>query len=1058
MIRSIIEASMRFKFLVLIVALGVIYLGLTQLRDMPQDVLPEFNPPLIEIQTEALGLSAAEVEELITTPMEADLLAGVAWVKSIYSSSITGLSSIVLTFEPGTDLIRARQMVQERMTQAHALPNVSKPPTMLQPVSSTGRVMMIGMSSQELSLMDMSVLARWNIVPRLMGVSGVANVAIFGQRQRQLQVQVDPKDLQAKGVTLQQVINTSGNALWVSPLTFLNASTPGTGGWIDTPNQRLGVRHLLPISTPEDLAKVTIEGSESLRLGDVANVVENNQPLIGDALINNESGLLLVVEKLPGTSTLDVTRGVEAAIEALRPGMSGITFDENLYEPADYINESNLNLRNVLILSSILVFLVLVVLLFNWRMILVSLITTPLSLLAAVLVLYYRGATFNVMLLAGLAVALVAIIDDVVVGLEHIIRKLREHRKAENAKPVAQIILAASLEVRRPMLYATLILLAAAAPIAVVPGLAGWFLRPFAVSYALAIFASLLVAMIVTPTLSVLLYSLRTNTEGKGEQENLNSATPLSQWLQRIYTKRFVEKPLVPFILAAALVVGGFFVLPQLRQTILLPELKVRTLVVRWIGQPGTSQPAMSNLVSKVTKEITGIIGVETVAAHVGRAIASDTVANVNSSELWVTLDQEANYHEVAAAVQNVVSGYPGGLQGVNTYIQSKAEAAARTADNQLTVRIYGDDLELLSAKAAEISQAVSDIAGISTSFVENLIQQPQIQIEVDLARAEAYGVKPGDVRRAAATLLSGLEVGSLFEDQKVFDVVVWSKPEVRANISSVGDLLIDTPNGEQVKIKDVAEVRIVPTPVTIQREGVSRYLNIVATVEGRTIQAVAKDVNVAIKSLSFPVEFHAELLNDYAERLSHQRNLLGFVIAALILILLLLQSIFRSWGQAAIALIGMATAVAGGLVTSSLAGNMNAVSVWAGLLATLSLAARQIVMQFSHYQRLGQGKRLNVEQVLQGTRERMVPIIATTLAVVLAFLPLVFKGAVAGLEIVYPLAIFIIGGVISSALVSLYVIPALYLRYRFEPEPEFDFAPEDGWLPTFGRTSDATD
>jgi Cu/Ag efflux pump CusA len=437
MIRSVIEAGMKLKFLVLIVALGLLYLGVTQLRDMSQDVLPEFNPPMIEIQTEALGLSAAEVEELITTPMEADLLAGVAWVKTIYSSSITGLSSIVLTFEPGTDLIRARQMVQERMTQAHALPNVSKPPTMLQPVSSTSRVMMIGMTSEELSLIDMSVLARWNIVPRLMGVPGVANVSIFGQRQRQLQVQVDPKDLQAKGVTLQQVINTSGNALWVSPLTFLNASTPGTGGWIDTPNQRLGIRHLLPISTPEDLAQVTIEGTENLHLGDVADVVENHQPLIGDALIDNQSGLLLVVEKLPGENTLEVTRGVEEAIEALKPGMSGITFDESLYEPADYIDEANDNLRSIVILSSILVLVVLLAFLFNWRSGVVSLITMPLSLLAALLVLYYRGATFNVMVLAGLVIALVVVIDDVVIGVEQITRRLRENRLSGTGKSVA---------------------------------------------------------------------------------------------------------------------------------------------------------------------------------------------------------------------------------------------------------------------------------------------------------------------------------------------------------------------------------------------------------------------------------------------------------------------------------------------------------------------------------------------------------------------------------------------------------------------------------------------
>jgi Cu/Ag efflux pump CusA len=1069
MIRSIIEAGMKLKFLVLIVVLGLLYLGVTQLRGMSQDVLPEFDPPMIEIQTEALGLSAVEVEELITTPMEADLLAGVAWIKTLYSNSLPGLSSIVLTFEPGTELIRARQMVQERLIQAHALPNVSKPPTMLQPVSSTSRVMMVGMTSEELSLIDMSLLARWTIVPRLMGVPGVANVAIFGQRQQQLQVQVDPKDLNANGVTLEQIISTSGNALWVSPLSYLTASTPGTGGWIDTPNQRLGVRHLSPISTAEDLAQVTVEGAENLRLGDVATVVQNHQPLIGDALINNQPGLLLVVEKLPGTNTLEVTRGVEEALTALSPGMKSVTFDESLYEPADYIDESNDNLRSVIIVSSILVFLVLLVFLFNWRSAVVSLLATPLALLAALLVLYYRGATFNVMVLAGLVVALVAVIDDVVIGVELITRRLHENRQANAGKSVAQVILGASLEIRRPMFLATLILLAAAIPAVVLAGLAGAFLKPLVLSYALAIFASLLVAMIVTPALSLLLFSLGANgakTNGaktNGAKTNganveaASPASPLAKWLQGSYAKGFLGNPLPAFIVAAALIVGGLFVVPQLRQRTLLPELNIRTLVVNLTGQPGASQSAMTQVASKISGELETIPGVTKVAAHVGRAITSDIVANVNTGELWVTLDPAANYHEVVDSVQEVVRGYPGLLENVTTYVRREAEAAQSTPANQVTVRVYGNDLDLLTAKAEEISAAVAKVGGIGSAYVKNFVQQPQLQIEVDLARAEAYGLKPGDVRRAAATLVSGVEVGSLFEDQKVFDVIVWSKPEIRSSIADVGELLIDTPNGDQVKIKDVADLRVVPTPVTVQREGVSRYIDVIASVNGSNIQAVANKIRAVIKGIEFPTEFHAELLSDYAESLANGRNLLWFTIGTVVIIFLLLQSALRSWGLAAVAFIGIATSVAGGFVVAGLTGNTNVIGLWSGLLATLGIAARHIIMQISQYQRLEQGKSFSADVVLQGTRERLLPLVITTLAVVVALLPLIFRGSVAGLELVRPLAVFILGGVISSAFASLFVIPALYLRYRVEPEPEFDFAPTDGWLP-LGRTSDATD
>src|SRR5919109_719214 len=308
MLRWIVGSSLKLRFLIVPVAAGMVLLGVTQLRHAPVDVLPEFTPPLVDIQTEALGLSAQEVEQLVTVPLEQDLLNGVAFLDQIRSQSLPGLSRIELIFQPGTDVLAARQLVQERLIQAPGgIPNVSKAPIMLQPLSSTSRVMMVGLSSRDVSLIDMSVLARWKIRPRLMAVPGVANVAIWGQRERQLQVQVDPQRLRRLGVTLDQVMASTGNALWVSPLSFVEASTPGTAGFIDTPNQRLGIQHILPITTAKDLSQV--------RIGDVGRVVEDHQPLIGDAVVNDGPNLMLVVEKFPGANTLEVTRGIEAALD-----------------------------------------------------------------------------------------------------------------------------------------------------------------------------------------------------------------------------------------------------------------------------------------------------------------------------------------------------------------------------------------------------------------------------------------------------------------------------------------------------------------------------------------------------------------------------------------------------------------------------------------------------------------------------------------------------------------------------------------------------------------------
>src|SRR6476620_6681208 len=330
MMRWIVGASMQLRVLVVVIAALIMVFGVSQLRQMPVDVLPEFSQPYVEIQTESLGLSAEEVEQLITVPMEQDLLNGLPWLQAIRSESVPGLSSVVLMFQPGTDLMRARQMVSERMTQAVAMPHVSKPPIMLQPLSSSNRVMIIGLSSKSVSHINMSVLARWTVQPRLMGVPGVANVSIWRQRDPQLQVQVDAKRLEEKKVAVLQVLESTGNSLWVSSLSFLEASTPGTGGFIDTANQRLGIRHILPIVSPKELAEVPIEDTKQVRLSDVANVVENHQPLIGDALTSEGPGLLMVIEKFPGANTLEVTRGVEEAMKDLAPGLGGITVDTHV--------------------------------------------------------------------------------------------------------------------------------------------------------------------------------------------------------------------------------------------------------------------------------------------------------------------------------------------------------------------------------------------------------------------------------------------------------------------------------------------------------------------------------------------------------------------------------------------------------------------------------------------------------------------------------------------------------------------------------------------------------
>src|SRR6478752_6055435 len=490
----ILGSGLRFGRLVIALAIGLTVIGIAQLHSAPVDVYPEFMPPSVEIQTEALGLSAAEVEQLITLGLEQDLLNGVPWLDRIHSSSMPGLSVIDLTFQPGTDLYAARQQVQERLTQAHALPNVGSPPIMVQPTAAAGRIAMIRLSSSSVSPIDMSVLARWKIKPRLMGVPGVANVAIYGQRDRQLQVQVDPKKLRAEHVTLTQLIETAGNALWVSP---------GTGGFFESANQRLSVQHISPISTPRQLAAVPVQDSGKLRLGDVANVIEDHQPLIGDAVPNGPPSLFLVVEKFPGADTLKVTRDVEAAMADMAPGLKGIAVDTQGYRPASFVEAALRNVGWAALIGFMLLIALLLALFGSWRAALIGAIVLPVSLTMAAYVLYLQGTTFTTITLLGLAAAVAIVVDDVITDIN-----TASSIRAEGEAPVR----AAFSAVRGPLVFATLAMLLGTVPFLFLGSVVTAFSSPLVLAFALAVLSSMVVSFLLTPTLGVLLL------RGRGER------------------------------------------------------------------------------------------------------------------------------------------------------------------------------------------------------------------------------------------------------------------------------------------------------------------------------------------------------------------------------------------------------------------------------------------------------------------------------------------------------------------------------------------------------------
>lgn len=1044
MMRWMLRASVRSKGLVVALGIGVLFLGAAQLGDMSQDVLPEFGPPTVEVQTEALGLSAEEVENLVTTPLEQDLLNGVAFLDVIRSESLPGLSRIELIFEDGTPIARARQVVNERLTQAQGLPAVAQKPQMLQPASSTSRVMMVRLSSKDASLIDMSLLAKWTIRPRLMGIPGVSNVAVWGQREQQLQVQVDPARLQAAGVTLDQIIRTTGNSLWVSPLTYLEASTPGAGGFYDTPSQRIGVEHIQPIKTPADLAKVIIDEGEATaaapepaprtsrdaptapapkRLGDVTNVTVDHQPLIGDAVFTDGPGLLIVVEKLPEANAVEVTEALEEAINGLRPGMAGIDVDTSFFKPARYVEDSHANLRTALLIGLVLLAVALGLLVFDLRAALVATAGIIVSLAAALLVIEARGATLNAVVLGGLVLALFITIDDAVITANGICRR-------GPARSLADAV----LRVRGPLAYGTAILLLVLVPLYVLGDEAGAFLPPFATTYALAVLASLVAALTFTPALASLVLRGRTET----------ATSPVFARLRRRGDRDLLARgPRTGLVVAALLLLVALVLLPFLeRGDSIVPEFKDRDLLIQWSGAPGTSLPEMRRIAARAGNELRELPGVDNVGGHVGRAVLGDQVVGVNSSELWVRIESASDYEKTVSAVEDVVKGYPGIERSVLTYPRARIQDELQRPDGvkgrDLTVRVFGStSLETLRATAERVRKSVSAVEGAQDAVVEVAAQEPVLRVKVDLDRAQALGIKPGDVRRAAATMLSGIRAGLLFEQQKVFDVMVWGTPETRGTVESVRQLRIDKPGGGQVTLSEVADVEVTPSPNSIRHDSSSRVIDVGVNVGGRDIDAVAADIRETVRAIDFPIEYHAELLGNFEEHQAVRLRLIVTILGAAIGIFLLLQAATGSWKLATVTFAALPGALAGAFLVALLDRDPVTIGTLLGFLAVAGLAARHLVLFVRQCHALEDldGQPFGPELVRQASDDRFVPSVTSAVAIGAVCLPLLLLGGRAGLEIISPMAGVVLGGVVSTTLFNLLAMPALYLRFGLRTE-----------------------
>jgi Cu/Ag efflux pump CusA len=934
----------------------------------------------------------------------------------------------------------------------------------VQPVSSTSDVMLIGLTSRQWSMIDMSVAARWVIVPKLLSLAGVSNVSTFGQADRQLQVLVDPSVLASKHVTLDQIIETVGDAQLTSPLSYLQGNTPGTAGFIEDMLQRMTIQPVLPFGTPKNMAELPVAGIPGARLGGVATTVQGNPPLVGAGEENGAPALVLVVQKAPGASVLTVSQEIDAAIASLKPGLPQIAFDTSLFRDDTYLNSSLGNLRTALIIAGILMSVGLLALLLSLRLAFTALAGTALSFVAAIVLVSLLGYTFNSLVTLGLLLALGFVVTEAAGSTQAIVSRLRADAADEasasqdRATLVARGVLTACGELRGALAGAGVAALVCIVPLLIATGLTATFLRPMALACALGIVVSMVIAVTVTPALAVLVMAVGPRRAATAAGARAAGLAGMADRAGAAYDRGVTRVAAVPKLayaclgLTAAAGIAALAALPFVHAT--QPQFADRSLVMRLSGTPGMSLTEMSRMTSLVTGELRVLPSVQSVGATLGRATNSDQVENVNTGELWITLKPDASYGQASSQISAIADGTPGLTGTVSTYEADSMTGVLASGSNTVVTRVYGVNGGELATLAGRLSGTVARIPGVAGTTVTTPVTQPTIDINVNLEAAARYGISPGDVRREAGTLLSGLTVGNYFQNQEVFDVVVWGVPATRRSLTSIENLVIDTANGGHVRLGQVAAVSVQPQPSDIPQEAMSQYADVTATVSGNSASSVRDAISARLAGMSLPTAYHAELVSptQYGNALAgsaagnqlspngasaggtSQVAFIGYVIAALVAILLIGQAITGSWRLGFTSFLVLPACLSGAVLVTFATGQQETLAAAAGLLAVFALAVRLVI---------GVAARLRARADLDaGTGfESLAQIAVPALVTAVALVPFIVMGDVPGMELLHTAAAVILGGLVTTTLVCLFVLPAAGRLFRPAPAVESDEA-----------------
>ena len=1026
---AIIAFSVRYRGVV--IALGCVLLAweVVSLPGVKYDVFPDFAPPQISIQTEAPGLTPEQVEMLVTTPIETQVN-GVPGVQRLTSSSIQGLSEVNIFFDPATDIYRDRQVVAEQIAvAAQQLPQGVGAPAMTPLTSATGTVLVVGLTSPTRSLMELETVAQWTLRPRLLAVAGVAGVSVFGRDTRSLQIQVRPQQLARYGLGMNDVLAAARKATAVRG-----------AGFIDTATQRIVLQSEGQSVTAPQLADTVLiaHGAARVTLGDVASVIAAPEPAIGGGLIDGKPGVLLYVIEQYHANTVDVTRGAEAALADMSAGLAaqGIGLHPHLFRAASFIDTSMSNIRSSLYMGGALVIIVLIFFLFDWRSAAISLAAIPLSLLSAIMVLERLGGSLNTMTLGGLAIAVGVVVDDAVIDVENIIRRLRENQRRPDPLPVGRIIIDASYEVRGAVVYATFAVLLVFVPILLLPGLSGALFGPLGRSYSLATLASLGVALTVVPALAAALLPGRTRQEAPPHTRRLRDR-------YEVLLGRISRRPLAVMSLAAALTITGCVTLPFF-QSSFLPDLEEGHFIVHMSAVPGTTLDENLATGKRVAAALLGIPAVRSVAQRAGRARLMYDVYGTEYSELEVDLKAGLTGDEqdaAEAAIRQAVSRFVGVNFSIDTALSERIEETLSGYTAADVVDIFGNDLDALDRTARAVARALNGVSGVTEVTVQSPPGQPQLTIRLRKAALLRWGFAPAEVLDSIRTAYAGNTVGQAYQGNQVSNVIVILAAGDRRSVSGVGRLLLHAPDGTLVPLGQLADIYEGSGRSQIQHRGGLRVASVTFNVAGAGTAAVARAARGRIRSQVHPPPgTYIQFSGSAEEQARAERRLIIDSLLAAVGIAVLLSIVTRNRRNLLLVLANLPFALIGGVLAVFGTGGLLTLGSLIGFVTVFGITVRNSILIISHYEHLVavEGLPWSAATAIRGAADRLTPILITSLVTGLGLLPLALGSGEPGREIEGPMALVILGGLSSSMALNLLVLPALALRFgRFEAEPD---------------------